>query len=58
MRTWRQRPCGEVEARGRVERTPAFWRAFADRNAALAAALLATAATAATAAAAAPAADR
>jgi excinuclease ABC subunit C len=49
VRTWRQRRCGEVEARGRVERTPAFWRAFADRNAVLAAALLAAAATAATA---------
>jgi excinuclease ABC subunit C len=48
VRTWRQRRCGEVEARGRVARTPTLWRSFADRNAALAAALLATA-TAATA---------
>jgi excinuclease ABC subunit C len=43
VRTWRQRRCGEVEARERVARTPAAWQPFAERNAALAASLLATA---------------
>jgi excinuclease ABC subunit C len=48
VRTWRQRRVGELEARARVAGTPAAWRPFADRNAVLAAALLATAAGTAT----------
>jgi excinuclease ABC subunit C len=41
LRTWRQRPCGEAQAADRVAGTPAAWRPFVDRNAALAARLLA-----------------
>ena len=39
VRTWAQRPCEAAEAAVRVNGTPAPWRAFADRNAALAASL-------------------
>jgi len=36
VRSWTQRRCAEPAARPRVARTPAAWRTFADRNAALA----------------------
>jgi len=41
VRSWKPRPCGELEARPLVGSTPDEWRAFADRNAALAACLVA-----------------
>jgi excinuclease ABC subunit C len=41
VRSWTQRRCDEEAARPLVEATPAQWRAFADRNAALAARLAA-----------------
>jgi len=43
VRSWRQRACDEPTAAERVGATPAAWRTFADRNAALAALLLAPA---------------
>ncbi len=39
LRVWQQRSCGEAAARERVAATPQSWRAFADRNARLAASL-------------------
>lgn len=39
MCQWRQRPCAEPAARERLGHTPATWRAFAQRNAELAAQL-------------------
>jgi excinuclease ABC subunit C len=39
LRAWTQRPCGEAAAAGRVLATPEGWRAFAARNAMLAARL-------------------
>lgn len=41
VRSWTQRPCDEGSARPLVDATPAEWRTFADRNAALAARLVA-----------------
>jgi excinuclease ABC subunit C len=41
VRSWTQRPCDEGAARRLVDATPAEWRTFADRNAALAARLAA-----------------
>ena len=41
VRSWKPRPCGELEARPLVTSTPDEWRPFADRNAALAAYLVA-----------------
>jgi excinuclease ABC subunit C len=41
IRVWRARPCSERSAPALVAATPAPWRAFADRNAALAARLAA-----------------
>jgi excinuclease ABC subunit C len=41
VRSWKSRPCGELEAHPLVNGTPDEWRAFADRSAALAAHLLA-----------------
>ncbi|MBX6752043.1 MAG: hypothetical protein IRY85_20680, partial [Micromonosporaceae bacterium] len=40
VRSWTQRRCAESVARVRVATTPAAWRTFADRNAALAARLV------------------
>jgi excinuclease ABC subunit C len=40
VRSWTVRPCGEAAAQERVEATPAAWRPFASRNAALAARLV------------------
>jgi excinuclease ABC subunit C len=40
LRSWSQRSCDEAVGRLRVASTPAAWRTFADRNAALAARLL------------------
>lgn len=40
VRSWTQRRCAESAARVRVATTPAAWRTFADRNAALAARLV------------------
>ena len=37
LRSWKARPCDEMDASPLVDRTPDEWRAFADRNAALAA---------------------
>jgi excinuclease ABC subunit C len=43
VRSWSQRACGEKAATARVESTPADWRTFAARNAALAARMIARA---------------
>lgn len=43
VRSWSQRRCDEAEAGERAASTPAAWRTFADRNAALAARLVGTA---------------
>jgi excinuclease ABC subunit C len=40
VRSWTQRRCAESVARARVASTPAAWRTFAERNAALAARLV------------------
>ena len=39
IRVWSQRPCDANEAKSKVDATPVEWRAFAQRNAALAARL-------------------
>ena len=39
VRVWAQRACGELDAKAKVDVTPDEWRAFAERNAALAARL-------------------